>query len=407
MGPIVIADAVGPRSTSAPAGGFLSLWNRISSTLSASNEEFSTMARTLHEARTRRRLSPGFTLIELLVVISIIGVLVALLLPAVQSAREASRRAQCSNNLKQLGMAFSNYESAFHFLPAAGEGLNLTVNPPVVAFIDGHSVFARLLPQIDQQSIYDTINFRLSYNDLSGGNQTAFTTIISSYLCPSADHSGEGGHDDFPDPGETNDQLYQVRGIGYAMVDYGPTSFTDISVTGGAPATSAGYPATPLRDTNSRKDGLIHKGYAAIAMVRDGMSNTMAFAEDAGRDATFYSEYSETAFDGINPMVRNVPTGQRRFWRWGEAASAIGVSGNVNNTANPYNVKTPWGNSCGSPCPQVGAGPNDEIYSTHPGGANVVFGDGRVQFIKGATNPLILRGLVTYQGKEPIGADAY
>ena len=94
------------------------------------NEEFLTMARTRYEARTRRRLSPGFTLIELLVVISIIGVLVALLLPAVQSAREASRRAQCSNNMKQLGIAVTAYETAFHFLPSAGESLNIGSDPP-------------------------------------------------------------------------------------------------------------------------------------------------------------------------------------------------------------------------------------------------------------------------------------
>ena len=163
------------------------------------------MARTLYEARTRRRPSPGFTLIELLVVISIIGVLVALLLPAVQSARESSRRAQCSNNMKQIGIALAAYETAFHLLPAAGEALNISVNPPVVQFVDGHSVFARLLPQLEQDIVYSSINFRRSYNDLSGANGTAFTTVISTYICPSADHSGESGHDDV----ESADDLFQ------------------------------------------------------------------------------------------------------------------------------------------------------------------------------------------------------
>ena len=143
-------------------------------------------------------------------------------------------------------------------------------------------------------------------------------------------------------------------------------------------------------------------------MVRDGMSNTIAFAEDAGRDATFYSEFSESVYDGVNPFVRNVPTGQRRFWRWGEAANSIGVSGQINNTAQPYNVKSPYAEHLrNAVCTQVGAGPNDEIFSTHPGGANILFGDGRVQFVKSATNPVVLRGLVTYQGKEIIGPDSY
>jgi prepilin-type N-terminal cleavage/methylation domain-containing protein/prepilin-type processing-associated H-X9-DG protein len=368
------------------------------------------MARTLHEARTRRRLSPGFTLIELLVVISIIGVLVALLLPAVQSAREASRRAQCTNNLKQIGIAVAAYEAATHLFPAAGEALNSTVTPPVIQFVDGHSVFARLLPQLDAQNIYDAINFRLSYNDLSGANGTAFTTVMSSYICPSADHSGESGHDDVGDPGDTA-QLQ--RGVGYGMTDYGATCFTEISATGAAPATQPTpyYPSIPLRDPLSRRDGLIRKGYTAVAMVRDGMSNTISFAEDAGRDATFYSEYSESQYDGVNPLVRNVPTqsyGQRRFWRWGEAASAIGVSGQINNASKAYISKSVYGNTtCGSPCAQVGAGPNDEIFSTHPGGANILFGDGRVQFVKTATNPVILRGLVTYSGREVIDPTSY
>jgi prepilin-type N-terminal cleavage/methylation domain-containing protein/prepilin-type processing-associated H-X9-DG protein len=373
------------------------------------------MARTLYVSRSRRRLSPGFTLIELLVVISIIGVLVALLLPAVQSAREASRRAQCSNNLKQIGIAFTAYESAFHYLPAAGESLNSSVTPPVVQFVDGHSVFARLLPQLDQQAVYDSITFRAPYNDLSGINNTAFTTVVSTYICPSADHSGESGHDDVGDPGEPTTGVYASRGVGYGITDYGPTSYTDISVNGAPPATASVYPATPLRDVSftnvpqGRAEGLIRHGYTAIAMVRDGMTNTIAFAEDAGRDATFYSQYSESWYDGVNPLVRNVPTGQRRFWRWGEAASAIGVSGQINNQGKPFNVKSPWGNNCATPCPQVGAGPNDEIYSTHPGGANILFGDGRVQFVKSATNPTVLRSLVTYNGwrEGPISPDSY
>jgi prepilin-type N-terminal cleavage/methylation domain-containing protein len=90
--------------------------------------------------------SPGFTLIELLVVIAIIAVLIALLLPAVQAAREAARRAQCVNNLKQLGLALANYESANGCFPPAGGANNFAVSPPATQFIDcDWSVFARLL----------------------------------------------------------------------------------------------------------------------------------------------------------------------------------------------------------------------------------------------------------------------
>ena len=365
------------------------------------------MARTLYEARTRRRLSPGFTLIELLVVISIIGVLVGLLLPAVQSAREASRRTQCTNNMKQIGLAVANYETATRLFPAAGEALNTTVNNPgpVVQFVDGHSVFARLLPQLDSQNVYDSVNFRLSYNDLSGATErrsprsSAATSAPRPTIAAKADMTMSATR-------ATRPRLQ--RGIGYGITDYGATCFTDISPTGGPPATSAGFPATPLRDPLHRYDGLIRKGYTSIAMVRDGMSNTISFAEDAGRDATFYSEYSESTYDGKNPLVRNVPTGQRRFWRWGEAASAIGVSGQINNSTRPMSSKSAYPGGCpngGNTC--IGAGANDEIFSVHPGGANILFGDGRVQFVKTATNPVILRNLVTYNGKEIVQSDSY
>src|SRR4051794_18992856 len=92
----------------------------------------------------------GFTLIELLVVIAIIAVLIALLLPAVQAAREAARRAQCINNLKQIGLALHNYESANTVFPPAGKSINLQTSPPSVVFVDdGWSAFSRILSYIE------------------------------------------------------------------------------------------------------------------------------------------------------------------------------------------------------------------------------------------------------------------
>ncbi len=336
--------------------------------------------------------APGFTLIELLVVISIIGVLVALLLPAVQSAREASRRASCSNNLKQMGIAIYSYESATHLLPAAGESVKYGTMPPPTQFVDGPSVFARLLPYMEQEQIFNAINFNLEYNNNTGGNVTAFSTSISIFLCPSASSINSGGHDTL-DPKDT---MIQKRGIGYGVVDYGATCFTEINPTGAA-AAGNNYPATPLRNMATRSDGLLKQGYTSVAMVRDGMANTMAIAEDAGRDARFTSEYQETS--------SNVPAGYRRFWRWGEPANSIGVSGVVNNKTRPMNDQTPYANTCPPGC--IGAGANDEIFSWHPGGANVLFGDGSVKYVKEGVNPIVLRGLVTAQGREVIDNTAF
>lgn len=122
----------------------------------------------------------GFTLIELLTVISIIGLLLALLLPAVQAAREAARRVQCLNNLKQLGLAMHAYAAIAGAFPPGNSG-------------KGYSIHAKLLPTLDQPSLYNSINFQVGAMEdvLDSPNGTVWGTVISSFLCPS-DRSSTG-----------------------------------------------------------------------------------------------------------------------------------------------------------------------------------------------------------------------
>jgi prepilin-type N-terminal cleavage/methylation domain-containing protein/prepilin-type processing-associated H-X9-DG protein len=356
----------------------------------------------------------GFTLIELLVVIAIIAVLIALLLPAVQAAREAARRAQCTNNLKQMGLGLHNYASSLDCFPTAGESTYYGSNAPLpeTQFVDGSwSPLARILSYMEGNSTYNAINFNLDHNDLGGANFTACTTVFNVFLCPSAVRNPNGGRDAI-DP---FDPLSKATGVGYGVQDYGATAYTDIDPQGrtGGPGSSV---SAPYRNKASRVDGLMKQGMTRIAEVTDGTSNTVAIAEDAGRDATFQSPYLEQDMIGSSPRSdpyivkfnppRNVPTGQKRFWRWADADGSFGVSTQPNNKARPMNTQGFYlppdiaieGNNCGA---------NDEAFSYHPGGVNVLLGDGSVRFIKDTINIVTWRSLITRARGEVVSADSY
>lgn len=352
-----------------------------------------------------RSNSTGFTLIELLVVIAIIAVLIALLLPAVQAAREAARRIQCTNNLKQLGLALFNYESSVGAFPPGGESTNFNLSPAKTQFVDGGwSTLARLLTFAEGNASFNALNFNVDYNEATGMNFTGTSTVFNFFLCPSAVREPAGGRDSV-DP---NDAVSTATGIGYGVADYGPTVYTDISPLG--VAVSPGT-ATPYRDKTTRVNGLLKAGMTRIADVTDGTSNTIAIAEDAGRDARFLSPYTEGYYDGVNtrPTIGMGPAGgfavYRRYWRWAEPDMAFGVSGAPNNKFRPMHELAPYlttGTTAGN-----NAGANDEMFSYHPGGVNVLFGDGSVRFIKDTVSVVTLRGLVSLSGGEVISADSY
>jgi prepilin-type N-terminal cleavage/methylation domain-containing protein/prepilin-type processing-associated H-X9-DG protein len=368
-------------------------------------------------SRTRSKTDRhAFTLIELLVVIAIIAVLIALLLPAVQSAREAARRAQCTNNLKQIGLALHNYESANISFPPAGESTNFN-NPsgvPSSQFVDGGwSALARILPYMEGGSSFNALNFNIAeYNDANGANYTGASQVVAVFLCPSSAPNPTGGKDGV-DP---NDPFSAISG-GYGYNDYGPTVYTDISPigVGGLGATLA----TPFRDKTTRANGLLKQGKTRISEITDGTSNTIAIAEDAGRDSRYLSPYTENYWDGvitrpaamalINPNDPGPAGGYapyRRYWRWAEPDEGFGVSGVPNNKFRPDHELTNW--PTGTFIAQGNnAGNNDEIASFHPGGANLLFGDGSVRFMKDSVSPVTLRGLVTMGGGEVLSADQY
>ncbi len=364
--------------------------------------------------RNRRR-GAGFTLIELLVVIAIIAVLISLLLPAVQSAREAARRAQCTNNLKQLGLALHNYESGNGAFPPAGQSSNYTLSPPQNQYVDGaYSVFPRILPFIEGGTTFNALNFSLDYNDLSGANYTGASQAISGFLCPSSPNAS-ANHDAVGDP---NGAPFEANGPGYGLTDYGATCYTDIDPNG-LSGQSGSTPIVPYRNKNSRVDGLLKQGRTRIAECTDGLSNTIAIGEVAGRDASYVSQYAENYYNDVTLLVRNVPGASvagRRFWRWTEPHDSLGVSGGINNKSRPDNDGVQWPStptyaagiiSGGSVSAGNKAGNNQSLFSFHPGGINALYGDGSVRFLKESTNVIILRGLVSLKSGEVISSDAY
>ena len=308
----------------------------------------------------------AFTLIELLVVIAIISVLIGLLLPAVQKVREAAARSTCANNLKQLGLAVMNYESAFGKLPTGGEGTNFNTSPASTDFDNNnpnsfsgavqsyHSLHTYLLPYIEQNAIYSQVNLNAYYN-----SQPVFKTAVKTFLCPSS-------------PG------LQADSAGYGYCHYAATVYTDID------------PITGVRNKATRKNGALHGGGSRLADITDGTSNTILIAEDAGRTESFLSAYPDPTGDGA------YGNSNRKFWRWAEQDNGFGVSGDPLGTRQAINNNsTPIGGPTGCRWTSNNCGPNDEIFSFHPSGAMVVFADGHVQFLRDSISAPQIRFMVT------------
>jgi prepilin-type processing-associated H-X9-DG protein len=212
--------------------------------------------------------------------------------------------------------------------------------------------------------------------------------------------------------GDPNGAPFEAAGPGYGVTDYGATCYTDIDPLG--QTDQAGSTSiVPYRNKFSRVDGLLHEAKTRLAECTDGLSNTIAIGEDAGRDATFVSQFAESYYGGPGTApIRNVPGfaagAGRRFWRWAEPHCSLGVSGAINNKSRPAHENTPYELAPGT-LGTAGnkAGNNNSLFSFHPGGINALFGDGSVHFIKDSVNVVILRGLVSLKSGEVLSADQY
>ena len=343
----------------------------------------------------RRR---GFTLIELLVVIAIIAVLIALLLPAVQQAREAARRSTCKNNLKQMGLGLHNYEETYTRFPSGGEGTDWTGKSSFLqngasvvnqTQFDPHSTYTAILPYIDQAPVYNLMSLSYGYNDSAyANNQVAARTKIVSFLCPS-------------------NGVYKEDKDGFGTADYFSTAYTDILPTGKTCPTTMGGTVRCTASTTDRafrKDGMLALGGTPVGRVIDGLSNTIAIVESAGKDGQLYTN------SYVNPPVVGTIVGGcgsggtlRCPNRWAEPDNGSGVSGPPTGTGVINQNKTPLNGPSTCPWSLNNCGPNDEPFSFHTGGTHALLGDGSVRFISENIDTDTVRKLVGRDDGEVIG----
>ena len=315
-----------------------------------------------------RRPLHGFTLVELLVVITIIGILISLLLPAVQAAREAARRLQCSNNLKQIALALHSYHEAHSSLPYAA-GSCCYGNPEA----SGGIWTTMILPQLEQSGLYGQIDFKKYTKDLP---PTVVTTVISAYVCPSDAGDSPVLNDRFdrdnPNPATG---LWYTGSMGPTAVDGSDRASNQCPLCpagttpspsnyccqghnfGTAPGNGYGYGSSV---------GMFGRYHNPITfdMVRDGLSNTIMLGETLPRTCIYYSAFAAN----FNVSTTNIPI-------------------NTPNLANDPTGAANWWISSG-------------FKSTHPGGANVALGDGSVTFLNETINFQVYNNLGTRAGGE-------
>jgi hypothetical protein len=300
-----------------------------------------------------------------------------------------------------------NYEGAWGVFPGGGESTTYLVNPPATQFVDGMSTHGRLLQYLEQGTVFNSYNQGFEYNDQRGSNATACSMRMSVFVCPSSPNASayNGG----PDPEDLMSQQLQVR---YGRTDYAVTCYTDIDPQGRTGQFGSTV-VTPYRNKSigSRVDGMLAQGMTPAAAVTDGLSNTVAFIEDAGRDPFCVSPYESAYIGPTSPNAPRpfIPQGRRRYWRYMEPDNAIGVSGVPNNEHRPDRELVPYPLSTGQPAPTAGnqAGANDEPFSFHPGIVMALMGDGSVRPLKDTINILALRGLVSRSGGEAISGDSF
>jgi prepilin-type N-terminal cleavage/methylation domain-containing protein/prepilin-type processing-associated H-X9-DG protein len=308
----------------------------------------------------------AFTLIELLVVIAIIAILIGLLLPAVQKVRESAARAQCQNNLKQIGLALHNYHDTNRCLPP-GYAATMPYTDGATDTAPGWGWAAFILPDIEQENLYRQLNFNQLVQKSAG-----IQTMVKAYLCPSDIYLPSA----FPVP----------DGFGNTICLAAPSSYA--ACTGGDESGTTDFAGQGIFYRNSQ---------TRLTDITDGTSNTIMIGERAWSNAN--GVWAGAISGGVirrgqyNPCQPVVPGA------WYPAATMVLAHSHLNNAMSD---------------PDGSAG-MDDFSSRHTGGSNFVFADGSVRFLRSvpsdnsngsyATDGLIFQAMGTRAGGEVIGSD--
>ncbi len=325
------------------------------------------------------RKKSGFTLVELLVVIAIIGVLVALLLPAIQAAREAARRAQCLNNLKQLGLAVQTYHDAKNLVPVSARPVGLTGAQRIAGM-------THLLPFFEQANLRK--QFDLTKNWSHADNRTTVNSSIATLLCPSSPED-PNRLDGIPEAATWDPIVCK-------QTDYSPTVWVDYRLALGN-----------LVDNTFQKDdgtpgdqpGLLEYQNlkASFKLCSDGLSNTIMYTESAGRPLL----WRKNGPVSTDPVAARVNGGG-----WPRPASDVlvfGLSADGTTQVGPCALNCANGTDIvesGYPHPIISTYGTSQPFSFHQGLVNHVFGDGSVKSMREDIDIREYARLVTRAGEE-------
>jgi prepilin-type N-terminal cleavage/methylation domain-containing protein/prepilin-type processing-associated H-X9-DG protein len=320
------------------------------------------------------RQGRGFTLVELLVVIAIIGILIALLLPAVQAARESARRTQCNNQLHQLAVAAHNYVDVNKMFPPGYHIMRANPSTGVnfsMPNFRGISLFVHLLPYIEQDQLHDGWDYIDPINNTAGGGSSKTAQVLKNLICPT---------DQIPKNPVLNgtNRFYGVTSYGG---NGGRRSHPPVSSTADGVFHTTGPSSSPVANQKP----------VPVADVLDGTANTILFGERSHYDPNFDS------YPGIFE-----PIGEWGWW--GPSGGQFGSSDVTMSAFAPINYRIPL--PMGAPAAPATITPGLEeqrvcaFGSLHPSGANFALADGSVRFVSQNLSTIVLTRLCTRRGGE-------